>query len=152
MLMHDMAAARRLVAESVERMRDEGADEVRDVEVVLGSTAHLSAESLREHFALAARGTPAEGAVVRVTWAPSRYWCIDCMFEYSSRAHGGGTCPRCGGAVLSIDREEPAHVRTVTAGLRRDVPEQAGAGGPAPGGDGRGRHRRPGPLVQPGRP
>jgi hydrogenase nickel insertion protein HypA len=116
--MHEMATARRLVAEALERMRDEGAGQVGDVEVVVGSAAHLSAESLHEHFALAALGTPAEGAVVRVTWVPSRYWCFDCMFEFSSRAHGGGTCPRCGGAVLSIEREELVHVRAVTAGVR----------------------------------
>jgi hydrogenase nickel incorporation protein HypA/HybF len=116
--MHEMATARRLVAEALERMNDDGRDRVSDVDVVLGSAARLSAESVREHFTLAARGTPAEGAALHITWEPSRYWCFDCMFEFSSRAHGGGTCPRCGGSVLSIDREELAYVRSVTAEVR----------------------------------
>jgi hydrogenase nickel incorporation protein HypA/HybF len=94
-----------------------GCSHVRDVEIVLGTAARLSVESVCQHFELAARGTPAEGAALRVTWDPGRYWCFDCMFEFSSRAHGGGTCPRCGGSVLSIDREELAYVRSVGAGV-----------------------------------
>ena len=116
--MHEMSTGRRLVAEALERMRDDGRDRVSDVEVVLGSAARLSAESVREHFELAALGTPAQGASLHITWEPSRYWCFDCMFEFSSRAHGGGACPRCGGSVLSLDREELAYVRSVTAGVR----------------------------------
>lgn len=113
--MHEMATARRLVAQALDRMRDDGRDHVSDVEVVIGSAARLSAESVREHFELAARGTAAEGAALHITWEPNRYWCFDCMFEFSSRARGGGACPRCGGSVLGIDREELAYVRSVTA-------------------------------------
>ena len=111
--MHELAIARRLVAEALERMARGGGDRVMNVEVVLGSAARLSAESVCTHFQLVARGTPAEGAEMHITWEPSRYWCFDCMYEFSSRALGGGTCPRCGGSVLSIDREELAYVRSV---------------------------------------
>ena len=116
--MHEMATARRLVAEALERMESDCRDRIASVEIVLGSCAGLSPESLRQHFELAARGTPAEGAALHVTMEPRRYWCFDCMFEFSSRAHGGGTCPRCGGSVLSIDREELAYVRSVAEGVR----------------------------------
>ncbi len=111
--MHELATGRRLVAEALERMADDGGDRVANVEIVLGSAARLSAESVRTHFQLAAWGTPAEDAEVHVTWEPSRYWCFDCMYEFSSRAHGDSTCPRCGGSVLSLDREELAYVRSV---------------------------------------
>lgn len=112
--MHEVAIARRLVAEAVDRVGTGG--RVTDVEVVLGSATGLSPESVREQFQAAARGTPAERAEVRITWEPSRYWCFDCMYEFSSRAHSGGTCPRCGGGVLSLDREELAYVRAVGVG------------------------------------
>ena len=115
--MHEMAAARRLVAEAVERMEGGGLDRAACVEIVLGSSAGLSAESLRQHFELAARGTPIEGAAVHVAVDPGRYWCFDCMFEFSSRAHGGGSCPCCGGSVISIDREDLAYVRSVAEGV-----------------------------------
>ena len=111
--MHEMAIARWLVAEALERMEDGGDSRLTDVEVVLGSAAGLSPESVRLHFRLAARGTPAERAELHLSWEPSRYWCFDCMYEFSSRASAGGTCPRCGGSVLSLDREELAYVRAV---------------------------------------
>jgi hydrogenase nickel incorporation protein HypA/HybF len=113
--MHEMATARRLVIEAVERLQDEGGGRVNDVEIVLGSAARFDAESMCHDFDLAARGTPAEGATLHVTIDPSRYWCFDCLFEFSSRARGGETCPRCGGSAISLDREELAYVRSVDA-------------------------------------
>lgn len=44
--MHEMAVSRRLVAEALERIRDDGRDHVGDVEVVLGSAAGFSGGSL----------------------------------------------------------------------------------------------------------
>lgn len=117
--MREMAIARRLVAEALERMEGGGSDRVTDVEVVLGSGDRLSAESVRQHFQVAARGTPAEQAAVHVTWEAGRFWCFDCMYEFASRAPGGGTCPRCGGGVISLEREELAYVRAVGVGSAR---------------------------------
>ena len=71
--MHEMAIARRLVIEALERMEDGGGQRLTDVEVVLGSAARLSPVSVRLHFQLAARGTPAERAELHVTWEPGRY-------------------------------------------------------------------------------
>ena len=116
--MHEMATARRLVAEALERLDDGGGERAGTVEIVIGSGAGLSEESVRQHFELAARGTAAEGAGLHVSIEPSRYGCFDCLFEFSSRAHGDGACPRCGGSVLSVDREELAYVRSVAAGAR----------------------------------
>jgi Zn finger protein HypA/HybF involved in hydrogenase expression len=110
--MHEMTIARRLVAEALERMGGD-ADRVTDVEVVLGSGDRLSAESVRRHFQLAARGTPAEQAHLHITLKAGRFWCLDCMYEFASRAPGGGTCPRCGAGVISLEREELAYVRAV---------------------------------------
>src|SRR5437879_394238 len=58
--MHEMAIARRLVTEALER-REDDEERVTDVEVVLGG-ARLSPESMRLHFEAAARDTPADGA------------------------------------------------------------------------------------------
>ena len=69
---------------------------------------------MRQNFELAARGTPAERAVFHVTWAPARYRCFDCMYEFACRIPGGGGCPRCGATALSLDREELAYVRSVS--------------------------------------
>ena len=46
--MHEMAVARRLVAEALERTEDGGGGRVTDVEIVLGAAGRLSAESVRQ--------------------------------------------------------------------------------------------------------
>jgi hydrogenase nickel incorporation protein HypA/HybF len=115
--MRETGIAKLLVAEAVERLEDDRRDRVTDVEIVLGSSAGLSADTVCRQFELAARGTPAEGAALHVTLDPSRYWCFDCMFEFSSRAHSAA-CPRCGGTVLSLDREALAYVRSIGARVR----------------------------------
>jgi hydrogenase nickel incorporation protein HypA/HybF len=111
--MHGMRTAQRLLDEAVDLMAGERAERVTDIEVVLGSAARLTAESVRQRFELVARGTSAEGAAIHISLAPSRYWCVDCMFEFSSLAPGGGACPRCGRRVLSLDREAVAHVASI---------------------------------------
>jgi hydrogenase nickel incorporation protein HypA/HybF len=115
--MRERDIAKLLVAEAVERLGEDGDRRVTDVEIVLGSGARSRTESVCRLFELAARGTPAEGAALQVTLDPSRYWCYDCMFEFSSRAHDTA-CPRCGGTVLSLDREVLAYVRSVGTGVR----------------------------------
>ena len=110
--MHEMRTAKRLVEEAVGLLED-GGDRVADVEVVLCSSARLSAESIRRHFELAALGTPVEGAAMRVRLVPCRFWCLDCMFEFTSLTPGGGACPRCGAPVLSLERERLAYVSAI---------------------------------------
>jgi hydrogenase nickel incorporation protein HypA/HybF len=115
--MHELGVARRLVAEALERMGDEGGQRVATVDVVLGVASHLSEGSVRQHFELAARGTPVDGAVLHVTWAPARYRCFDCLFEFAARERGAdAACPRCGGTAVSLGRESLAYVRTITVG------------------------------------
>jgi Zn finger protein HypA/HybF involved in hydrogenase expression len=57
--MHEMRTARRLVDEAVELLAGERAERVTDVQVVLGPSARLTAESVRQSFELAAHGTAA---------------------------------------------------------------------------------------------
>jgi len=112
--MHELALARRLVAEALQRMEAAGGERLTTVEAVLGSTGQLTADSVRQHFELAACGTRAEGAEFHVTLAPAGYWCFDCRYEFVSRTPGGGPCPHCGGTALSLDDKELAYVRSVS--------------------------------------
>lgn len=115
--MHEAGVARRLVAAALERMSDQGDQRVVAVDVVLGEASQLSEESVRQHFELAARGTPLDSAALQVSWAPARYRCFDCLFEFAARERGAGAaCPRCGGTALSPDRGALAYVRTITVG------------------------------------
>src|SRR5262252_6393739 len=74
--MHELALARRLVAEALQRMQ------------AAGGARQLTADSVRQHFELAACGTRAEGAEFHVTLAPAGYGCFDCRYEFVSRTPG----------------------------------------------------------------
>ncbi len=106
--MHESGIARRLVTQALEA----AGGEVTDVEIVLGAAAGLDPDALREHFAMAARGTPAERAELRVTWETCRYQCLECGREFASSAREA-TCPSCGGFALGQEREDIAYVRSV---------------------------------------
>ena len=112
--MHELAVGRLLVTETLERVGAGGGRRVTAVDVVLGARGDLDEGAVRQHFRLAARGTLAEGAMMRIAWAPARLRCFDCLFEFASHSPApDAVCPRCGGTALSFEREVLAYVRSV---------------------------------------
>ena len=62
--MHERAVMQQLVRRVVEVADEQNAEAVTGIRVRLGALSHFTPEHFREHFVDAARGTPAEGAVV----------------------------------------------------------------------------------------
>jgi hydrogenase nickel incorporation protein HypA/HybF len=62
--MHEQGLMRDLVERIVQVAQEEHAARVSRIRVQLGALSHFTPEHFREHFEDAARGTPAEGAVV----------------------------------------------------------------------------------------
>ncbi len=65
--MHEATLVADLIRKVVAVARDEGGGRVVAVSVRLGALSHLSPEHLREHVAMAAAGTVAEGARLDIT-------------------------------------------------------------------------------------
>jgi hydrogenase nickel incorporation protein HypA/HybF len=65
--MHEQALMRDLLGRILDLAEAEGASRVTRVEVRLGALSHFTPEHFGEHFADAAQGTPADGAVVEAT-------------------------------------------------------------------------------------
>ncbi len=65
--MHDTGLVRDLVQRIGQAAAAHGAVRVRGVHVWLGALSHLSAAHFREHFAIEARGSAAEGARLTIT-------------------------------------------------------------------------------------
>jgi hydrogenase nickel incorporation protein HypA/HybF len=64
--MHETALVRDVVHRIEDLVRSIGARRVTGAKIWLGALSHLSAEHFREHFAIAARDTPAAGAVLEI--------------------------------------------------------------------------------------
>ena len=65
--MHERALMRDVIGRIVEVAESEGVGGVTKVSVRLGALSLFTPEHFREHYVDAARGTPAEGAIVEAT-------------------------------------------------------------------------------------
>lgn len=64
--MHERSLLADLMRKLEDVARQHGASRITRVQVRLGALSHISPEHFREHFAEAARGTVAEGAVLDI--------------------------------------------------------------------------------------
>jgi hydrogenase nickel incorporation protein HypA/HybF len=64
--MHESSLMADLMRKIETIARQDGAKKVLGVSVKLGALSHMSPDHFREHFALASRGTIAEGAVLKI--------------------------------------------------------------------------------------
>jgi len=69
---HEQALMRDLLRKIADVSAAEGGGRIVALRVVLGPLSHFTPERFREHFADAARGSCAEGAVVDAVVAPGR--------------------------------------------------------------------------------
>jgi Zn finger protein HypA/HybF involved in hydrogenase expression len=111
---YEQAAFQSLVAQAIERMRQEGGQRLIALDVVLRGEP-VTEGTLRLHLLDAIRGTPAEGARLHIDWAPPSYRCLGCQSEFSTQGTGRpARCPRCGSPTTPlINRGPVAHLRGV---------------------------------------
>lgn len=67
--MHETSLIPDLMEKISRVARENGAERITSVELVIGALAAISPDHLREHFDEAAAGTPAEGAQLRISVA-----------------------------------------------------------------------------------
>ena len=60
--MHEAGLLKDLIYKITEIAKKEEAEHVTDVSVWLGALSHMSADHFRDHYEIAARGSPGEGA------------------------------------------------------------------------------------------
>ncbi len=92
--MHESTIARRVLSAVLERMDLAGEARVRRVRGWIAETEALSPESVRFHFDLAARGTPAEGARLELELRRVSARCRTCASIYEPDHHLV-LCPAC---------------------------------------------------------
>jgi hydrogenase nickel incorporation protein HypA/HybF len=99
--MHESSLARQVLEAVLQRAEAHGAARVREVRGWVAETESLSPESLSLHFAAQARGTKAEGALLRLELIHVEARCRACGRTYAPEHHLL-LCPGCG----STDGEE----------------------------------------------
>lgn len=100
--MHEMSLCLSMVDLLSERLRAEKAEKVLRVRVEVGAFGHVEPEALAFCFDSAARGTPVEGAELRIDLRPGQAFCFDCEQSVILQQRLD-PCPYCSGYRLRID-------------------------------------------------
>lgn len=103
--MHEMSLCLSLVDLLTEHLQAEGATRVLRVQLAIGALGQVEPAALVFCFDCAARGGPAEGALLEIKIIPGRAWCFDCGHGVAVTSRGDG-CPDCGGSALRIEDGE----------------------------------------------
>ncbi len=113
--MHEMAMMQGVVSSIIASAKGAGATKITHVAIVLGATGHVTEAGARQHFAVLATGTPAEGADLAIEWLPATFRCFECLHSFSSVAEDDFvTCPRCDGAAMEIAHQDVCYAREIT--------------------------------------
>ena len=112
--MHEVAAIKGAISSIVDAMHQAGGERVTSVYLMLGASGHLSEEAVRQHFTLLAAGTPAEHAVLFISWVPAVYQCFSCgqRFEVTEVVEPV-SCPECDGIALEVTHQEVCYASAI---------------------------------------
>ncbi len=99
--MHELSLCMDLIRVIEDQARRQPFRRVRVVRLAVGALAGVEVEALRFGFAVAARGTLAEDAVLEIEQPPGQAACLDCgaVVEVRDRED---PCPHCGGYFLRV--------------------------------------------------
>jgi hydrogenase nickel insertion protein HypA len=112
--MHELAAMRGMVKTALECMEQAGGKCVTNVQLVLGTSGHFTAEAVHSYFEILTAGTPIEGASLTILWQPEKFQCSSCLHRFeSSEPAARVTCPQCGEIALEIEHSDICYVSAI---------------------------------------
>lgn len=99
--MHEMALCQGILDIIRDRASEEGFSRVAAVRLRVGALSHVDPRALEFGFDVAARGTLAEGAELRIDRPAGRAFCMACSQTVTLAARGD-PCPVCGSHQLMV--------------------------------------------------
>jgi hydrogenase nickel incorporation protein HypA/HybF len=113
--MHELAAVETMVEVALAKTKEVGSPRVVGMRFVINEGGHVSEESVRLCFDIAAQGTSAEGAELFFVWNPPRYQCFHCgnIFDGPHSDDGMIPCQKCGESALMIPPAEEFYLDSI---------------------------------------
>lgn len=112
--MHEAAAMQGMVQTVLACMQQSGASKVTNVQLVLGTSGHFTADAAYQHFAALTQGTAAEEASLSIQWLPATYQCFACLQRFESCEQADQvTCPQCGEVAFEIEHQDVCYVSAI---------------------------------------
>ena len=79
--MHELSLANGIIGIVKAEAEKSGFQRVLEISLKVGEYSGIVPRCLEEFFPVAAEGTPAQGAALRIEVLPARFRCYDCGFE-----------------------------------------------------------------------
>lgn len=108
--MHELALAHGIVEVIREQAEAQGFRRVTVVRLVIGALSHVEPQALEFGFDAASRGSPAEGAILRIDRPPGEAFCLDCAVTVTIEDRTAA-CPLCGGYRLMVTGGEDMRIK-----------------------------------------
>ncbi|HSJ08472.1 MAG TPA: hydrogenase maturation nickel metallochaperone HypA [Longimicrobiales bacterium] len=100
--MHELPATQGILDVALDAARDAGAVRVTSIDVVVGDLTSFVDDSVQFYFDVLSRGTPAEGAVLRMLRRRGIARCSSCAESYEVTPPLEPVCARCGSFAIDI--------------------------------------------------
>lgn len=102
--MHELSIALSLIDVASEQLARLGAVRVEAIRLRVGPLSGVATDALHFSFALAAAGTPIDGARLDIDEVPVAAWCDTCAAERALVSPSRRRCPECGTPTPRIVR------------------------------------------------
>ena len=102
--MHELPVTKSILGIVLRHAHTNGVENVLAIDLSIGALSDLEVEWLQRYFDHLSRGTPAEGARLRVRRSPLGFLCNGCLQEFTAarEALETASCPGCGSRDASV--------------------------------------------------
>ena len=102
--MHELPVTKSILDIVLRYAEANGVERVVAVDLSIGALSDLEAEWIQKYFDHLSRGTPAQGAELRVRRSPLTFLCEPCSAEYTATREEleEAVCPGCGSKEASL--------------------------------------------------
>jgi hydrogenase nickel incorporation protein HypA/HybF len=119
--MHEISLMQGVVKTILQALSPSGTSRVTRVQLTIGVSGHLNQVNVQQHFRLLTKGTPAEGASLRISWLPATLQCLACSHRFSSYDPAEQeTCPQCGDIVMETEHQDICYVNAIDVVTEED--------------------------------
>lgn len=110
--MHELAITQGVIDIVNSEAKEKGFQRVLEIDLQVGEYSGIVPECIREFFPIAAKGSPAEKALLNINTISAAFRCLDCGYE-GKVDRKAACCPQCGSIALKMTAGREFYVESL---------------------------------------
>ena len=110
--MHELALTEGIISIVNDEQKKQGFSRVLEISLRVGEFSGIIPACIREFFPLAAKGGPAENAVLVMETVPAEFECFDCGY-HGAVDRKNACCPRCRSTAIRMTAGREFYVESI---------------------------------------